>query len=155
MANTPSRPDAGNGQVKRFGAGGQHELIIGQVLLNAAVEIADQNGFLLAVDGQGPGPGQRLHPLGILEKSNIADNMETGRPQLALVRDIAADIIGNAAAAVGNQAVLINHGDLPVRLQPPQPAGCLGAGGNRPDNNDFLAHGTSLLSKALSGKWSR
>ena len=42
---------SGDGQVKGFGAGGQHQLIVGKPLFDTAVEIAYQHGLCLPIDG--------------------------------------------------------------------------------------------------------
>ncbi len=138
----PVQVRTGNGQLERPGAGGEHQLVVGQILLRAAVHMFHPHRFRLAVDGQGPGAGAHQDALGVLEKRRVADHVETGGAQFALVADIAAHVVGDAAAAVRDEAVLVDHGDLPVGPQSFQPAGGLGAGRDRTDDDDFFAHGT-------------
>ena len=54
--------------------------------------------------------------------------------------DLAGNIVGDAAAAVGDEEVFIHQGDLGVGHQALAAAGSLGTQGNAADNQDFLCH---------------
>ena len=110
----------------RGGAGGQHQLVVGQLFFLAGDHVAHQQGLGGAVDGQGAG----LVAYGVVGRG----------AQVVEVVDLAGHIVGDAAAAVGDEEVFIHQGDLGVGHQALAAAGRLGTQGNAADNQDFLCH---------------
>ena len=124
----------------RGGAGGQHQLVVGQLFFLAGDHVAHQQGLGGAVDGHGAGlvaHGDAFHGT---EEFGVTHGVVGCGAQVVEVVDLAGHIIGDAAAAVGDEEVFIHQGDLGVGHQALAAAGSLGTQGNAADNQDFLCH---------------
>ena len=126
----------GYGQGAGAAAGGQDQVVVGEVFLPAGGCIKDLHLLVFAVDGQGPGAGPDPDVFGAFKKFRGAEHVEAGAHQLLDIAEIPGDIVGDAAAAVGDIFALIHHGDFEVGAEAFQAAGHLGTQGHGPDNDD-------------------
>jgi len=137
--------DARNGQVTGRTAHGQDELVIRKSFFLAGIEVAHGHGLGRSVDGRGLGPGHDAHVLDIVEKLLVAQHVEGRGLQGRGFADLARDVKGNAASAVGNPAPPVDHGHAAVRKKPFDAAGGLGAECYRADDEDVFGHGCSFV----------
>ena len=119
----------------------EHERVVRQRTPPAALEVLDLQLAARAVDRDGARARQHRHPLGLAEERRVAQRVEARAHQLRLVGDLVGEVVGDAAAAVGDEAPLVDDGDLGLREQPPEPAGDLRPEGDRADDHDTQAHG--------------
>ena len=93
------------------------------------------------------GIGPNVNSFGSFKKMRIAGHMETGFTQFIFVADIARDIIGDTAAPIGNEAVLVQDSYFCIRHQTFDATRRLWPGCNSTDNYNFFAHCFTPLSR--------
>ena len=81
-----------------------------------------------------------MHFLQRFKELRIAYGIVGGGAQLVHIVDFAGDIVGDAAAAIGDLDVFVDDGHVGIRHEPLAAAGRLGTQGNAADNQDFLCH---------------
>jgi len=100
-------------------------------------KVANHNLFSLAVDKDRLRAGHDPYSFAGKEKFGITDCMGGGGAEIFNLADIAADIIGDAAAAVADEVVSVDDGDFDIRIKAPEAAGNLRPQGYGPDYYDF------------------
>ena len=135
---------AGDDQPPGTAAGSQYQLVIGQGV-GGAVRSTDMQLFVLPVDSLRTGLGEHLDILAIPKKGLVPQHVETRFAQVVDIADIAGDIKGDTASAVGDKSVLIDDGDAGARFQTFKSAGRLRSKGNAADDDDVLGHVEPLV----------
>ena len=102
---------AGNGQAPGAASRSQNQPVIGQ-RIGGAILPTNMDLPVFPVDALDAGPGEHFDILAILEKGFVAQHVEAGFAQIVDIADIAGNVKGNAAPAVGDKAILIDDGDL-------------------------------------------
>ncbi len=128
----------------RAGARGQHQFVVGQFFFLAADHVFDQQGSGRAVNGQGAGLGAHGKALHGAEKCGVAQRVVGRGAQVVQILDFAGNIVGDAAAAVGDVDIFIHKGHFGIGHQTHAAGGGFGAQGHAAHNNNFFSH-TALL----------
>ena len=98
------------------------------------------NFLLLAVNAEGLGVGQNLDVFGSLEKFLIPEHVKASFLELPRVADITGDEIGNTAASIGNEVILIHHDHSGIWLQPLEATSSFRSESNSTNNNNIFWH---------------
>jgi hypothetical protein len=133
-------------------AGGQDQLVVGQVPLLARFEVPHPNRLGRTVDGQGLGPDQHLEALGLLKEHGRPGHAHRRFDQGVDIVEQAFHIVRKTAGAVGHDAVAIDQGDFRFGHQPTQTGRGFGSGGHaaEDENAQRCAHGIFLSEQGVS-----
>ena len=133
-----------DGEAPRPAAHGQDQLVVGDGFFPAGGQMLGRNGLGRAVNGCHLGLVAGVHVFDIAEKFGIAHHVKGRGLQARDFADLAGNVVGNAAAAVGDARAAVQHDDVAFRLQPFETAGGLGSQGDAPDDDNLLRHDVSL-----------
>jgi hypothetical protein len=141
----PAEVGAGQGRPHRACPGRQHQLVVRELAICAGLAAVGIHDPVLAVDAGGDGLVVYVDVLDVVEEHLVAQRAGRRGHELFLVLDEAADVVGQAAACVGEEDTLLQQRDVRVRVEPHDPRGRLGTGGHGADDDDASAgrHATS------------
>lgn len=126
----------------RFGAGAQHQLVVGLPVGPSLLLVADLDLLGLPVDAD------HLLPGPYVERKALGEALRRLQKEALAVRDLPADVVGQAAVRERHIVVPLEDDDLGRLVEPPQPGP--GRRTCRDSSDDHCLHRSSISSARRS-----